>query len=353
MSGGAGIFDVWRTGIADARGIGPDSLIISRDVQGRDRAYKEFRVYRGFSDYEVHLFDTALYRPDDRTKINHLYEVIPCGRTTPVWFFADHDCKESEARGMTEAEFAGAVCRIYYEYFKIGPDEINRTMFVSSTCRPGKLSIHVKINIRGTLAQAGDHAAIIAERCVDPRCRPDLSVYSSRFQQIRAAGSSKIGCFTAKRPLFGAGPAGHADHMVRINPSHKASELVRTPPAPSARAYAPNAVRVHEEGAVRTALKASALPGFFGPLFSPDACHIEDTRMEEEGKLSCYVDGSARRGGTLVCPFARRAHRSNRGRIYLRSTGEGFGEIEYRCLSPACREERMRIVLPYDLRGRM
>lgn len=330
----------------------PGSLIISRDVQGRDRAYKEFRVYRDFADYEVHLFQTKLNQPNDPTGLNHLYEVIPCGLSTPVWFFADHDCKERDAAGMDENGFVEAVCRVYYDYFGIGPEEINRTLFVSSTCRPGKLSLHIKINVRTTLAEAKANAAEIAARCLDSRCRPDLSVYSSRFQQIRAAGSSKLGASQHKRPVFGR-DANYADHMVRINTAVDRPTLARplpkrspAPPGPAAA----TGVRVHEEDSVRAALGASALPLFFGPAFDAGACHVEDTRMDSEDRLSCYLDGSLRRGGTLVCPFAGRAHTSNRARVCLRSLGDGRGDIEYRCLSPACRAGARRIVVPYDVR---
>lgn len=344
------IFDAWRTSILNVGGVDPDSLIIARDVQGRDRSYKEFRFYRNFSDYEVHLYGTQLYQLGDATNINHLYEVIPCGFSTPVWFFADHDCKETEAEGMSEIQFLETICRMYYEYFNIGPDEINRTLFVSSTCRPGKLSVHIKINIKTTLMESKDHAVEISKRCNDRRCCPDLSVYSSRFQQIRAAGSSKIGSCIPKTPVFVKGRMNYTHHMVRINPSSQVTELIRSPVKPTRIKYVSNAIRVREEDKIRIALKSSDLPNYFGPVFDSDSCHIEDTRMEDENKLSCYIDGSGRRGWTLMCPFAKRVHKSNRSRIYLRRTGEGYGEIEYRCLSPNCQQEKKRIVLPYDLR---
>eukprot|EP00873_Tetraselmis_striata_P033752 jgi/Tetstr1/454016/TSEL_040935.t1 len=329
----------------------PDSLWIARDVPGRLRPTKQFRLCESWPEYEVALLESGM---------KHMYELVPDGLRTPVWFFADHDCRTESARGMTAEEFVREVCRVHRVHFDLAESDMGSVMFVSSTCRPEKHSVHVKINMATTLAESRVHAEAICEQCgADDRLKPDLSVYSSRAQQIRAINSSKIGHDVVKAPVAGcAGPAFR--HLVRVNPNHGMREITRPLPEARPRAKAPRGDALPVDGGevmVRAALRRSIMPRLLGAMFDAGASRLEDVRAVDGGAmLMCYLDGSLRAGGSVRCPFAGRAHRTNRARILVRPNGgergrtPGTGEVEYRCLDVDCQENGKRIVVPYDVR---
>lgn len=336
-------------------GLAPQSLWIARDVRGRERTTKQFRQVASWTDYEV-----ALFSPWQK----HLYELIPDGFRTRVWFFADHDCKVSDARGMSADAFVREVCRAHYAHFDLGPEDLGKVMFVSETCRADKLSVHVKINLETTLAEAKAHAEAICRECgQDDRIKPDLSVYSGRNQQIRALGSSKLGTGVAKQPVPGCDDGNNSHHMVRVNPHHGMRVISRPCPEepPSAKTARGETSRA-DAGAdhvIREAIKHSLFVSgcTFGDDFDADVCHVEDVRTCEDGeKMICYVDGTSRFGGTLRCPFAGRSHKTNRACFVvvpnggLRPGAPGTGEIVFKCMDDACRSDGKRLVVPYDLR---
>ncbi len=332
----------------------PESLWIARDVPGKDRPTKQFRRYDSWVEYEVALFGSGL---------KHLYEVIPDGFSTRVWFFADHDCKTADARGMQEDEFVREVCRVHYAHFGLGPEDLGVVLFASTTCREDKLSVHVKVNLETTLAGARLHAEAVREECgADDRIKPDMSVYSSRAQQIRALGCSKLGHRVAKRPARGSDDGNKCHHMVRVNPRHGMKTIERVCPDGPPPSKASRGVScASAESVVRAALGSSLLAarGMLGDAFDAETCRLEDVRLCEDGEtLTCYADGSERFGGTLVCPFAGRAHKSNRARIAVLANGgarpgkQGTGEVVYRCMDAECGEDGKRIVVPYDVSSR-
>lgn len=344
----------WAYALPRDGGLAPDSLWIARDARYRGRTTKQFRRCGSWIDYELALFSSA-----GKT---HLYELIPDGRETRVWFFADHDCKVADARGMTADEFVREVCRAHFAHFGLGAPDLGVVMFVSSTCRADKLSVHVKINVETTLADARKHAEAICDAChPDDRIKPDLSVYSGRAQQIRALGSSKLGSGVAKRPVAGCDDGNKSHHMVRVNPGHGMRVISRPCPErpPRTKAARPESAGEGAERVIRAALASSLLVsgGLLGSLFDPESCRVEDVRVAEDGEtLVCYVDGSMRHGGTLRCPLAGRAHKTNRARVIVAPNGgeregsPGTGEVVYRCMDEACGLDRKRLAAPYDVR---
>lgn len=302
----------------------PSALVVSQDIPGRSGSatIKRFRIAADFEEYSSLLLGGK-----------NMYEVIPCGATTPVWFFADHDCRD--AGEMSADEFASRVSALHVDFFGLSPADIGRTVFVSSSSRKDKLSVHVKVNVRTTLAESKHIAALLRAHSHDHRLHPDPCVYSSALQQIRAVGSAKLGSAHAKTPVH---HGDFAHHLVRIPPSDT-SPVVPGPatiglaPAPSRPPPSRDSLALAEH--VRNVLRR-APPRTLGPLFDPATCVIESPRPTPDG-VSCYVDGSLRNGGTLVCPIAGRAHRSNRAVV---ETPAGAGVVFYSCLSPGCRSGR-------------
>lgn len=308
----------------------PESLIVAKDVPGRNNIpSKRFKRVDTWDEYEDALLKAGM---------KHMYEVIPDGLRTPVWFFADHDCSADAAGGMQEDEFAKGICSLYFKYFGLTAADIGELMFVSSTCRPEKLSVHVKVNIRTCMLEAREHAAAITMSCADTRLRPDMSVYRMGVQQIRCVGASKLSCGRVKTPIWEDLSKPWYLHLVRRRPGHKQACLdrapkVASPSAPSSSGTMSAASQSDTHG-LRTVLAKSALPPLLGPAFCPETCCIETPRIDrEESVVSCYVDGSERRGGTLVCPFAKRTHKGNRAVLKFYAT-ESI--IEFRCCDQEC-----------------
>lgn len=315
-----------------------DALIVAKDILCKNRRpSKMFMRVKTWFEYVKILIED---------KIKHVYEVIPDGQSTPVWFFADHDCSAASANGMTETEFALGVCELYFRYFGLAMTDVGELMFVSSTCRRAKLSVHVKINLQTSMLDAGQHALAVKNACTDSRLYPDMSVYRKGAQQIRCVGSSKILCETVKTPMYEKIRKPMRMHLVRREPGHKQAVLDRAPLvfAPSSIASKTSTAAATEDDVanVRLALAGSSLPDMLGPSFCPNTCHIESPKIG--GKiLFCYVDGSERRGGTLVCPFAKRSHRTNRASLMFYSDEQC---VEFRCCDAECVG---RIAVPFGL----
>jgi hypothetical protein len=319
--------------------IPPDALIVARDMLFKNRrTSKMFLRVSNWFDYVKILVEDKMMK--------HVYEVIPDGDYTPVWFFADHDCSTASANGMTDTEFIRGVCDLYFRYFGLAMDDLGELMFVSSTCRRAKLSVHVKINLQTSMLEAGRHALAVKNACTDSRLHPDMSVYRKGAQQIRCVGSSKILCETVKTPWKDKKKPKHM-HLVRREPGHKQAVLDRAPlvPAPSPVAYnkiSTTAATKNEVAGARKALANSSLPGMLGPSFCPNTCYIESPKLG--GNIFfCYVDGSERRGGTLVCPFAKRPHRTNRASLMFYTDERS---VEFRCCDAECVG---RIAVPYEM----
>ena len=345
--------EMWRWRLADAASDAreaKDPYLAAKDVLRADgRWSKRFASFRNYSSFLAAVVGSG--------SSARMYEVIPDRRATPVWFFADHDCRVSgdrEGEDMAPDEFLASVVRLHCGYF--GIDE--RSVQVSSSCREGKLSAHVKINVdlRGGMAEALVHAQrihAIAE--TRPALKPDLAVYASN-QQIRLVGSSKKDLGAKKTP-WGLSSRRWRDHFVRRadGADGQAVTDVRVEaPMPDLAPAAPTAPIVGaglaEERCVRMALKASGAPKILGPRFDADACRIEQLKRTTD-TIRCNVDGTvSRHGGTLVCPFAKRPHTSNRLRVMVTSNGDRTGNVYMWCYSVSC-QGKARIRLPYSVRG--
>ena len=329
---------------AGEENIPPDALIVARDILCKNRRPSKMFV-RGKT-----WFDYVKILIEDRIK--HVYEVIPDGENTPVWFFADHDCSASSANGMTEKNFVHGVCDLYFRYFGLSMDDVGELMFVSSTCRRAKLSVHVKINIQTSMLEAGRHALAVKNACTDSRLYPDMSVYRKGAQQIRCVGSSKILYEEVKKTpcpwLEKIRKQPMHMHLVRRESNHKQAVLDRAHLLSAPSSYisynrcSTTAATEDDVAGARKALANSSLPGMLGPWFCPNTCHIESPKLGGN-ILFCYVDGSERRGGTLVCPFAKRPHRTNRASLMFYTDERS---VEFRCCDVECVG---RIAVPYEL----
>lgn len=322
----------WTHRLLAAGELLPGSLVIAKDAPGRYRPSKRFMRLGTWDGYERALLES---------REKHLYEVIPDGVFTPVWFFADHDCYSADAGGMREGEFARAVCALYFDYFGLSADDVGHRMFVSSTCRTEKLSVHVKVNLRTCMIEAGEHARAASASCSDPRIRPDMSVYRRGPQQIRCIGAAKLGCSRAKTPIIEPASVRRYLHLVRLRPGHSQVCLDGAPkvgPAPAGRETPRTSpADASDVAGIRKAIAGSDVRHALGPAFCPDTCYIDSPRKNEERRmLVCYVDGTARRGSTLVCPFARRAHKGNRALIKFFHAGGGRGHLEFSCCDADC-----------------
>lgn len=311
----------------------PRALVVARDCDAGGRITKQFFVARDFVHYSSIVVGEGT---------RHLYEVIPCGRSTPVWFFADHDCYAAESGGMDPEEFAADVVGLHLDAFSLSREDIGKRVFVSSSSRAEKLSVHVVVRYPTTLSESRRIADTIRSSCADPRLFPDTQVYSSSLQQIRAIGSSKKGSVHAKLPMH-EGPA--VMHLVRIDPGDPRTAVV-APPVGLPAAFAERAVasvggdighRPVGGDAVASARAAlgSIERSSLGPAFDPATCIVDPIRGPASSAFSFYIDGSVARGGaSVVCPIARRCHRSNRAIVEVRLTRPA---LFYKCLSRECR----------------
>ncbi len=331
-----------------------DPFLAAKDVVRADgRWSKRFASFRNYSSFLAAVVGSG--------SSSRMYEVIPDRQATPVWFFADHDCRVGDDRdtlppsgeNITPDEFLAAVVRLHCGYFGIDEPSVQ----VSSSCREGKLSAHVKINVdlRGGMAEALVHArrihAVAAAK--RPALKPDLAVYTSN-QQIRLVGSSKQ-AHGAKKTPWGLSSTRWRDHFVRRadgSDGQTVTDVRVEAPMPDLARTAPTepivGAGLAEERCVRMALKAAGAQEILGPRFDADTCRIEQLKRTTD-TIRCNVDGTAsRHGGTLVCPFAKRPHTSNRLRVMVTSNGDQTGSVYMWCYSVSC-QRKARIRLAYSV----
>lgn len=310
-----------------------DTLIVAQDVMNRHgRCVKRFALCKSWSEYENLLLISTN---------NNLYEVIPCGYDTPTWFFADHDCKAVER--FTETSFMEAVINMYLEYFSLKESDIGVLIFASSSCRQNKLSAHIKVSIPMTLRRARLHAMAVHNRCEDEALKPDLAPYASSNQQIRAIGHSKPGsakkvAYRDKAPLY--------MHLIRRNPdcnqsTHEEPNVTEEDCEifydKERRCASYDEIQI-----LRKVMLNCGLREFLGDLFDPMTCAIEQCKTNDE-TMTCYIDGTKRRGGTVVCPYAKRVHKGNRLRISL--TGGLRGTLRCYCADYNCNSKHCTNIL--------
>lgn len=361
--GGPGAPGGWSYSTRRMGGYDADSWVVARDRGGGPRVSKQFRVVlrdgpNTREDYEEYCRELGLGGRDP-PESSHRYEVIPDGLLTPVWFFADHDCKGPEDGLPSPEEFEERVLRLHEAYFRLGPGARGVTIFACRSHRHGKRSVHVKVSLKTTLRVSRMHAeALCAAAGPDEAVRPDLSVYCSRLQQIRAVRNSKMRVRgSAKLPIRSHdAPDLPCRHLVRWSHLDDCPALASAPDtpgdAPPRRAPAEES-RPECAALVREALAACGASRLLGPAFSPEACRLEDTRFDPATKrITSYLDGSWRHGGDVVCPFAGRTHTSNRSVVQVSPchVAPGHGTVAFICLSPACRGKRAAFA--YSIGGR-
>lgn len=312
--------------------IGMD-YVVSKEVRVGSRAYRLYKGFETFSSYSDELLSSG-----DR----HMYEVIRDGRYSKVWFFADHDLyTDSASREWDPESYNRAVLELHSSYFGVDKS----CVFVCTSHREGKMSAHVKINVDldGGLVEARVHASRIAAICSGSYAdlSPDMQVYASINQSIRAVGHSKLSADgVAKTPWPRGGQK--MNHLVRRGVGSPV-EIRCARPQPCAVSRRPSEGRHPggggDERLVRLVLDESGMSGEFGERFSAQLCSVENVTVSGS-KMRGAIDGTLRRDGTLVCPFSKTVHRSNRSRfeIYMRNPSEGTVTVS--CYSAKCRGQQ-------------
>nr|WRJ69632.1 hypothetical protein TetV2_00183 [Oceanusvirus sp.] len=337
----------WHWRLAEAP---PLPFVVSKDTKRSDGRWS--KKFAAFPDYRSLL--AAVVAPNSS---DMMYEVIRDRSATPVWFFADHDCATDKAqkRDWTPETFMTAVVRLHAAYFNIDPYLVQ----ACSSCRPGKLSAHVKINVDlvGGLAEAAAHAARIdaIAKGTHPDLAPDPLVYTSN-QQIRLVGSRKRACETRKRP-WGTSSVRWRDHFVRRADGSDGQTVtdirIERPSVQPSSSSLSRPTNVSSDGpeamCVRLALQESGATKMFGPYFDVTACRIEQVK-KTPGTIRCNIDGTVnRQGGTLACPYAKRPHSSNRLSVLVTSRGDWTGCVTLWCYSQSC-SKKPHIRLAYNMR---
>ncbi|AUF82358.1 hypothetical protein TetV_266 [Tetraselmis virus 1] len=304
------------------------------------------RQFKGFNTYNSYINCII-----ESNETQHLYEVIKHGTDTPVWFYADHDCKKSTAhKEWTNEEFTMEILKLYSNYFRISSNCIQ----ISTSHRSDKHSVHVKIDIdlkKGAL-EAKEHAynIYLLTYLFEPDLVPDMSVYSISNQQFRAIGSKKISCSEGKKLPWRLCSTFWKDHIIRRNPEDIRPLVVidclpvKVPTTWENSYEKTDSRELHE--LIRDVLENSGIGNNLGDRFNCRTCKIGDVKKSEE-RITFWINGSKKTGNSeVICPFANRVHTGNRLSFTIEKADQETGEgcIYINCPSKDCKGKYKRLL---------
>jgi hypothetical protein len=323
-----------------------ERIVLARDVN--TKGAKEFAVLP--TPVAAAKFATGQVTQPAGRRQNHLYEVLEDSRD-PVRLFFDLDSKGNAFTSTQVADcFRAALGGYLASVHAVQLEDL--TVQMSEASRPGKTSVHAVVDLQ--IASMLEHKLLsielvqfiighgerfLALQLSETECVLDLAVYTN-FRSFRMLGMCKLGGTAVLRALPGSSSS-VLDHMVGVHSQRPCAVRLQTrcqlvPPSLSgtSRPARPAATHVPHADAVKLADMLNSWPDVKevfpgGTLQVHSAVHTE---KRVRVRLAPHT----------VCPYAKRAHKSNNLYVNLYHTRV---RADVECYDDECQRKM-------DLQGR-